>query len=351
MATPVQLPQDWQPGNGWGLPTEPDPPAPFEVQYSPEGYHLYGSGVRPGGLTPGDLAGGTYYRDANEQAGQFEHFTAPDGRFFMRHMDGRYGGGQWTLRNPDGSFVINQPAVAPPPEAAPVTEPPPTEATPPAAVVPPEPRGVPAPSETVRPPPTGFSYEDMVGDPGYQHRLAEGEKAIRRQANASSGVHSGATLKAIQAYGQNLASEEFAAARNRMIQDYELQLQEQLMNREIRMEDYDLARQAFFDELGLEDRARGQYYQDRMYADRQLLQEQQLLLALMGVGSTATQQSIMNASQFGGDWARAMVYGLQGWGASRFAAYGEGIADADDASAWLNNLFGSVAGMWGDSEE
>ncbi len=135
-----------------------------------------------------------------------------------------------------------------------------------------------------------------------------------------------------------------------MLEDYGLQVQKQLADREIRIEDYELARRSFFDELGLEDRARGHYYQDRMYADQQLLNEQKLLLSLMGVGSSATSEAIMASHAFGGDWARAMAFGLTGWGASRFSAFAEGLRDADDASAFLNALFGSLSGFledWG----
>jgi hypothetical protein len=44
-------------------------------------------------------------------------------------------------------------------------------------------------------------------DPGYQFRVSEGEKAINRAASARG--FSGATLKALAKYGQNVASDEF----------------------------------------------------------------------------------------------------------------------------------------------
>lgn len=53
-------------------------------------------------------------------------------------------------------------------------------------------------------------------DPGYQFRLSEGLKAMDRQAAARGGLISGAALKAAQRYGQDLGSQEFGAAYNRL---------------------------------------------------------------------------------------------------------------------------------------
>jgi hypothetical protein len=53
-------------------------------------------------------------------------------------------------------------------------------------------------------------------DPGYQFRLSEGLKALDRQAAARGGLISGGALKAAQRYGQDLGSQEFGAAYNRL---------------------------------------------------------------------------------------------------------------------------------------
>jgi hypothetical protein len=53
-------------------------------------------------------------------------------------------------------------------------------------------------------------------DPGYQFRLSEGMKALDRQAAARGGLISGGALKAAQRYGQDLGSQEFGAAYNRL---------------------------------------------------------------------------------------------------------------------------------------
>ena len=60
-----------------------------------------------------------------------------------------------------------------------------------------------------------FTNADFVQDPGYQFRLAEGEKAINRGAAARGQFNSGGTLKALQRYGQDYASGEFSNAYNR----------------------------------------------------------------------------------------------------------------------------------------
>jgi hypothetical protein len=53
-------------------------------------------------------------------------------------------------------------------------------------------------------------------DPGYGFRMSEGLKALERSAAARGGLMSGATGKALQRYGQDVASQEFGAAYNRL---------------------------------------------------------------------------------------------------------------------------------------
>jgi hypothetical protein len=53
-------------------------------------------------------------------------------------------------------------------------------------------------------------------DPGYQFRLSEGMKALDRQAAARGGLISGGAVRAAQRYGQDLGSQEFGAAYNRL---------------------------------------------------------------------------------------------------------------------------------------
>ena len=60
----------------------------------------------------------------------------------------------------------------------------------------------------------------MKDDPGYQFRLQESTRALERSVSASRGVGSGASAKALARYTQDYASNEFAQARGRALQDY-----------------------------------------------------------------------------------------------------------------------------------
>lgn len=62
----------------------------------------------------------------------------------------------------------------------------------------------------------GAAQQFLQMDPGYGFRMSEGMKALERSAAARGGLMSGATGKALQRYGQDLASQEFGAAYNRL---------------------------------------------------------------------------------------------------------------------------------------
>jgi hypothetical protein len=62
----------------------------------------------------------------------------------------------------------------------------------------------------------GASASMLNMDPGYAFRLSEGQKGLERTAAARGGLISGGALKAAQRYGQDMASQEFGNAYNRM---------------------------------------------------------------------------------------------------------------------------------------
>lgn len=62
---------------------------------------------------------------------------------------------------------------------------------------------------------TPFGMSEFQADPGYGFRLAEGQKALDRQAAARGGLISGGALKAAQRYGQEMGSQEYTNAFNR----------------------------------------------------------------------------------------------------------------------------------------
>ena len=62
---------------------------------------------------------------------------------------------------------------------------------------------------------TPFSMAQFQADPGYGFRMSEGMKALERSAAARGGLLSGATLKGVQRFGQDMASQEYTNAFNR----------------------------------------------------------------------------------------------------------------------------------------
>lgn len=62
---------------------------------------------------------------------------------------------------------------------------------------------------------TPFGMQQFQADPGYGFRMSEGMKGIERSAAVRGGLLSGATMKGIQRYGQDMASQEYQNAFNR----------------------------------------------------------------------------------------------------------------------------------------
>ena len=62
---------------------------------------------------------------------------------------------------------------------------------------------------------TPFGMDQFQADPGYAFRMSEGMKGLERSAAARGGLLSGATLKGIQRFGQDLGSQEYMNAFNR----------------------------------------------------------------------------------------------------------------------------------------
>lgn len=60
-----------------------------------------------------------------------------------------------------------------------------------------------------------FGMQQFQQDPGYAFRQSEGMKALERSAAARGGLLSGSTMKGIQRFGQDLASQEYQNAFNR----------------------------------------------------------------------------------------------------------------------------------------
>jgi hypothetical protein len=80
--------------------------------------------------------------------------------------------------------------------------------------------------------PFDFQY-DQNTDPGYAFRFSEGMKGLERSAAARGGLLSGATLKGVQRYGQDMGSQEYQNAFNRYLTGFNANTGErnQLYNR------------------------------------------------------------------------------------------------------------------------
>jgi len=65
---------------------------------------------------------------------------------------------------------------------------------------------------------TGSFADQLANDPGYQFRLKQGQNALESSAAARGNLNSGATMKALQRYGQDFGSNEYQNAYARMSQ-------------------------------------------------------------------------------------------------------------------------------------
>lgn len=72
---------------------------------------------------------------------------------------------------------------------------------------------------------TPFGMQQFQADPGYGFRMSEGMKALERSAAARGGLLSGATMKGIQRFGQDLGSQEYQNAFNRYQAERQARLQ------------------------------------------------------------------------------------------------------------------------------
>lgn len=65
---------------------------------------------------------------------------------------------------------------------------------------------------------SGSFADQLANDPGYQFRLKQGQNALESSAAARGNLNSGATMKALQRYGQDFGSNEYQNAYGRMSQ-------------------------------------------------------------------------------------------------------------------------------------
>lgn len=72
----------------------------------------------------------------------------------------------------------------------------------------------------------GFTAQDFQQDPGYQFRLQEGQKALDRMQSARGNYLSGAAIKQGLNYNSGMASQEYANAYGRFMNDRQMRYQQ-----------------------------------------------------------------------------------------------------------------------------
>ena len=125
-----------------------------------------------------------------------------------------------------------------------------------------------------------------------------------------------------------MASAEFDKARGRAVQDY------------------GLARQAFFDEIGLDDRARAQAFQDQAYYDAQMSDHMNQLFRLAGFGGQATSEAANVAARAGDAYGNAAQYGVEGVGAARLGSANANIQSTFAKQQGLQDAVSGLSDIW-----
>ena len=122
-----------------------------------------------------------------------------------------------------------------------------------------------------------FNIDDVLADPGYQFRLAEGEKATMRSASAAGRMRSGRLMKEMTRFASGLAGQETAAAFGRKFKTWGANVQKGLTEYGI---GYSEDRQDYLDEVDRYNTGRQEQYTN--YWD-----QMNLLLQQVGAGQTA----------------------------------------------------------------
>lgn len=163
--------------------------------------------------------------------------------------------------------------------------------------------------ETAAPEYRTFTAQDFQADPGYQFRMAEGQRGLERSAAARGGLLSGGALRALERYRQGVASDEYGNALQRFNNDQTQQY------------------------------ARWGDAYNRFYGDQDRAINR--LSALAGVGQNATNTGNQMAANYGTQAGNNMMQAANAQAAGtigRAQAYGNALNS-------IGNMAGSFAGM------
>lgn len=137
--------------------------------------------------------------------------------------------------------------------------------------------------------PTG---EEVFHDPGFMFRLSEGQKALERSAAAKGTLLTTGTVKDLDAFTQDLASQEYGNVYGRRLGEYESRYghatNDYERDRGNTLNDYLLARENFWQN------------EDRPFNK---------LLALTGVGANAAQNYLTGSNQYANNYSNLLLGG------------------------------------------
>jgi hypothetical protein len=201
------------------------------------------------------------------------------------------------------------------------------------------------------PNPTPFNFAEFAGpnglnfmnDPGYQARLKLGTDAIERGAAAKGTLLTGGTLKDLNQYAQDYASNEFGNVYNRALDAYRTNYQTRF---EPWKEGYNQAYQSWAGNLG----AANQGFQNNLMAQNQRYGQ---LMGAAQLGLQGTGQLAGYGQNTAGNYANILGnYGNQA--GENITGRGNALAagQAGSGQAWGNAIgnlgnYGSMAAMYG----
>ena len=202
----------------------------------------------------------------------------------------------------------------------------------------------------------GFNAQDFQNykDPGYDYRLAQGQQALMRQQAAGSGAFGGAAGKALVRYGQQQGSNEFAAARNRAMQDYQIGVnrQQQDMDREQLMrrnslEDYKIAEARAVQNRAFNMQDLAQENQARAAEFAQLSGMSSQGLNAVGMTTQAGNQAVQGQTQANMQGANAQGQGAIGAANASLQGYQMSYNAWRDSAMMSTTMSGALMGMAG----
>lgn len=197
----------------------------------------------------------------------------------------------------------------------------------------------------------GDPYANFQADPGYQFRQQQGEQAINRAASAAGGRISGATLKALSGFNQDLASQEYGnfAQRGLALRGQNMQAALAAQQNQMGLAGLGYGAQGQLAGYGMQ---YGQGMSGLQSQQAQQLAQQQMMGGQYMSGltyGTAEQQAAMNmqrAQMYGGLAGNTMAAqtGPVPYAGGTAAALGQTAAQAGQSIAQLGMMYGGTGG-------